>query len=63
MSAASGGESNWSIIEKMLSQRSDYGATLLRPRANPSVLDRINSVNGLLASFEEQQSEAYTVST
>jgi hypothetical protein len=53
-SAASGGDSNWSIIRKLFASRSEYDATFQYRRTNPAVMDRINAVNGLFRSFDEQ---------
>lgn len=53
-SAASGGDSNWSIIHKLFASRSEYDATFQYRRANPALVDRINAVNGLLRSFNEE---------
>ena len=54
-SAASGGESNWSIIEKLFAARSNYQPRFLYPRANPALIDRLNAVNALLSCFDDHQ--------
>ena len=58
-SAASGGESNWSIIEQLFATKSEYAPRFNNRRSNPSVVDRLNAVNALLGSFAEQQLPRY----
>jgi hypothetical protein len=52
-SASSGGDSNWSIIEKIFAAKSEYKPVYRYQKRNPSVIDRVNAVNGLLRSFAE----------
>jgi hypothetical protein len=54
-SAASGGDSNWSIIQKLFASRPEYDARFLYPRSNPALVDRLNAVNALFSSFDERQ--------
>ena len=60
-SAASGGESNWSIIEKLFASEPNYQARFQYPRTNPPVIDRINAVNALLDSLGDRDSRSDTV--
>jgi hypothetical protein len=55
-SASSGGDSNWSIIEKILASKADYKPSFRQQKRNPSITDRVNAVNGLLQSFAETHS-------
>jgi hypothetical protein len=50
LSAAARGDSNWVQIERALGSRFGYKVTACYRRANPSIIDRVNAVNGLLQS-------------
>lgn len=58
--ASSQGETCWSLIQKFFSRQRDYRATFRQGRSNPTVVDRVNSMNAMLCSFGEGHRSAGT---
>ena len=56
--AATQGETCWSLIERFMSQQRDYRCSFRYGRSNPSVVDRINAMNAMLCSFGDGYKEA-----
>ena len=53
MTPNSQGNSNWSLVREVLSQRSEFKVTVNHRKSNPPVIDRTNAVNGMLCNAVE----------
>lgn len=56
--AATQGETCWTLIESFFARQRKFDVTYLYGRSNPTVVDRVNSMNGMLCSAGDGHKDA-----